>query len=159
MGFVDRIQKMLKNRVGVNEVPDPTPMAIPIGFKRPETLAEQVRRLVRSEQLSSYARSQGMESFEEAEDFDVDDDFDPRTPYELEFDPAVGKEITRGEKQHLDRARGEFDQEVAVAKKRRKQVERSDGSTRQPAGTSQPSQLSSAGSPSGTQKQGSRTQD
>lgn len=83
-----------------HEVPDPRPVAIPAGFKRPETLAEQVRRLVRTS-LSQQAHNEGMETFEEAEDFDVGDDIDPRTPYETFFDPELGMELTPQEfKQH-----------------------------------------------------------
>lgn len=76
-----------------HEIPDPTPVAIPAGFRRPETLAEQVQRLVRTglSQLSSEA---GAETFEESEDFDIDDDFDPSSPYETFFDPVLGKDIT-----------------------------------------------------------------
>lgn len=77
-----------------HEVPDPRPMQIPAGFKRPETLQEQVQRLIRGE-MSRRAAEQGMETFEESEDFDIDDDaMDPRTPYEAIFDPVLGKEVT-----------------------------------------------------------------
>lgn len=75
------------------EIPDPTPIELPLGMKRPETLAEQVQRLVRN-QVSQYAALHGHETFEEAEDFDIEDDLDPSTPYELEFDPVLGKELT-----------------------------------------------------------------
>lgn len=77
------------------ETPDPTPMAMPSGFRRPPTLAEQVARLVRSERFQRQAQEAGFESFEEADDFDVDDDPpDPSTPFEPFFDPALGREIT-----------------------------------------------------------------
>lgn len=76
------------------ENPDPTPVAIPAGFRRPPTLAEQVARLVRSERFNQQAREAGFETFEEADDFDVGDDIDPATPYEPYFDPALGREVT-----------------------------------------------------------------
>lgn len=78
------------------EVPDPMPAAAPAGFKRPETLAEQVQRLVRGA-ISRQAEAQGVETFEEADDFDVGDDFDPTTPYETMFDPVLQREITPDE--------------------------------------------------------------
>lgn len=84
------------------EVPDPTPVEIPLGMKRPETLAEQVQRLVRR-QVSEYAAMHGHETFEEADDLEVDDDFDPSTPYELEFDPVLGREITAADFQDAQR--------------------------------------------------------
>lgn len=65
------------------EIPDPTPMAWPAGVRRPETLTEQIRRLVRLE-VSQAAAAQGMETFEESDDFDVDDDDGEFvSPYEL----------------------------------------------------------------------------
>lgn len=65
---------------------DPTPIEVPLAFKRPMTLAEQVRQMVRSEELRRAALQAGMETFEEADDFDVGDDYDPRSPYEMHFD-------------------------------------------------------------------------
>lgn len=76
-----------------HEVPDPTPVSLPSGFRRPETLQEQVARLVRS-RLSQLAGEQGDDTFEESEDFEVDDDFDPNTPYEEFFDPALNRAVT-----------------------------------------------------------------
>lgn len=55
------------------EVFERGPVEVPVGFRRPETLAEQVRRLVRN-QFSMVAAVQGQETFEEANDFDVEED-------------------------------------------------------------------------------------
>lgn len=63
------------------EVLDPTPVAIPAGMGKPESLVDTIRRLVRNE-ISHEAQSQGIESFEEANDFDVEDE-DWTSPYEL----------------------------------------------------------------------------
>lgn len=71
---------------------DPEPMEIPAGFKRPETLQEQIKRLIKA--ASNEAAAMGLETFEEAEDFNVDDDFDPSTPYEVFFDPVLNREVT-----------------------------------------------------------------
>lgn len=78
------------------EAPDPTPMQLPVGFKRPESLEDTMRRLVRST-LSAAADAAGSETFEESEDFDVDDEVDPRTPYEEFFDPGLGVNLTADE--------------------------------------------------------------
>lgn len=78
------------------EVGSDETLTLPTGFKRPETLAEQVQRLVRTS-VSAYAEANGQETFEESEDFDVDDDFDFRTPFEEEFDPILGKGVTAAE--------------------------------------------------------------
>lgn len=68
-----------------SEAPDPQPMFVASGLKKPETLQQQIRRMIRNE-ASLYAMEHGSESFEEADDFDIGDDFDPESPYELEFD-------------------------------------------------------------------------
>lgn len=92
-------QKLFKAEMGAinalgQEVLDPTPVQIPAGFKQPERLAETIQRLVRRN-LSELADQQGYETFEESEDFNVDDEsFDPATPYETFFDPYLGREIT-----------------------------------------------------------------
>lgn len=91
-----------------HEVPDPRPLRLPAGFKKPETLAEQVQRLVRGA-LSRQAEDQGFESFEDAEDFDVGDDEDPHTQYEAHFDPVLGKDITAQEfRQNQERYKREY---------------------------------------------------
>lgn len=84
---------MAEIKPGHREIPDPTPMEIPAGFKHPESLAEMVQRLVRR-QVSDAAEANGFESFEESEDFEIDDMFDPTSPYEEVFDPVLGRGIT-----------------------------------------------------------------
>lgn len=75
------------------EIPDPTPVELPVGFKRQETVAQMVARLVRKD-VSEYAARHDMETFADADDFDLDDeDFDPHTPYETQFDPTLNMEI------------------------------------------------------------------
>lgn len=79
------------------EIPDPSPVSVPAGFKVPESLEQRIARLIRKD-LSEQADQQGMETFEEAEDFDIDDDmFDPQSPYEEVFDPQLGRGITLAE--------------------------------------------------------------
>lgn len=74
------------------ELPDPTPIAPPVGFRRQPSLAEQIRAMVRSERLRQEAEAQGFETFEEADDFEVGDDYDPTSPYEEVFDPHPNPE-------------------------------------------------------------------
>lgn len=66
------------------EYPDPTPCAMPLGCERPEPLADMIRRLVRNE-WSAQAAEAGEETFDEANDFEVDEDPDTGlfSPYEL----------------------------------------------------------------------------
>lgn len=72
------------------ELPDPTPIAPPIGYTRQKPLHQLIREMVQSEQLRVAAEQSGMETLEEAEDFDVDDDYDPSSPWEENFDPLAG---------------------------------------------------------------------
>lgn len=106
---VHEIEERIAARLDENghEIPDPTPLGIPSGFKRPETLAAQVQRLVQGS-LSRHAELQGNESWEEANDFNVDDEFDPTTPFEEFFDPVIGRSVTPLEfEQNKDRYREE----------------------------------------------------
>lgn len=73
---------------------DNTPVELPLGFQHPETLEDRIKRLVRTS-VSAQAQTDGEETFEEADDFDIpDDDSDPVTPYELDFDPALGRDVS-----------------------------------------------------------------
>lgn len=73
-----------------HEVPDPTVVEPPLGYVPQPDLMEQMRRMVRNE-LSRLAEDSEAESFEEADDFDIDDDpVDYSSPYEEFFDPAPG---------------------------------------------------------------------
>lgn len=79
------------------EIPDPDPIAIPMGFKKPETLAEAVQRLVKSDQWAQQMNDTDQETFAEADDFDVGDDFDPSSPFEQVFDPILNKSVSHEE--------------------------------------------------------------
>lgn len=71
---------------------DPTPMAIPVGFERPLTMEQQVARLMRAQyEMQVKVRDMtGVETPEEADDFDIEDDpIDMTTPYEEHFMPDV----------------------------------------------------------------------
>jgi len=59
------------------ELPDDTPVSVPVGFKRPESIHEMIRRYVRSEQFAQKAQQAGVDTEEEANDFDIDDEEDP----------------------------------------------------------------------------------
>lgn len=82
------------------EIPDPRPMAIPIGMKRPETLQEMIARMVH--QHSVVAQRHGHETFEEADDFDVEDEDVPVSPYQMtqmqEETPRVRRKVVSIEK-------------------------------------------------------------
>lgn len=53
------------------EVPDKTPVELPLGYNAPEPLELMIARLIRASTI--HAVRNGMESFEEADDFEVED--------------------------------------------------------------------------------------
>lgn len=57
------------------EILDTTPVEVPLHYRRPETLEEKLKRVVHNE-LSMAASARDMETFEESDDFDVEDDQD-----------------------------------------------------------------------------------
>lgn len=70
------------------EVLDPIPMAPPVGYDKPFDMFAHVRNMVRSEHLRIAALEAGQETFEESDDFEVGEDYDPNSPYEEVFDPV-----------------------------------------------------------------------
>lgn len=67
-----------------HEVLDQTPMAKSLGFREQKSLAQQMREMVTSELARRSAIAAGYETFEEADDFCVGDDYDPHSPHELD---------------------------------------------------------------------------
>lgn len=99
--ILDRLGRRL-NGLG-QELPDPRPMRPPIGFQAQPPLHELIRQMVRSEVLAREAQENDLGTFDEEDDFDVeDDDYDPSSPWEENFEPhpITGEpEIKRGEGQ------------------------------------------------------------
>lgn len=109
-----KIKKALKKAETFNQ----TPKAAPIGWKRPPTLQETIQRHMAHAQL--LAAQSGAESFEEAEDFDVEDSDDVAdfsSPWETDFDHATGQVMYKNQKAFLDNERKTFDAYVTEHKK------------------------------------------
>lgn len=64
------------------EHPDPTPVELPGDWERPPTMEELIQRYVRTT-LSQAAAEDGFESFEEADDFEIDEP-EPFSAFELQ---------------------------------------------------------------------------
>lgn len=80
-----------------NFIPDPTPMAPPVGYKKQPSMVDIVRDMVRSEKLAQEAREAGHETFEESEDFDVGDEPDlRRSGYENDLDTPLPELLQAG---------------------------------------------------------------
>lgn len=69
-------------KFGNREKVDRTPVERPLHWKRPLTLQEEVKRFVRIE-ASRAAEAAGMETWEESQDFSMDDDDEPLSQYEV----------------------------------------------------------------------------
>lgn len=84
--------------IGALQEVDGTPVAPPIGYQKTVPLHLQIREMVRSEALRQAAESADMETFEEADDFDIPDDpVDPKSPYENDFDPSIRELLLAGQ--------------------------------------------------------------
>lgn len=57
-----------------SEIPDPTPLEIPLDGQRPLTLAQQIARFCESPEVNRVAQEHGVDTFDEANDFYVPDD-------------------------------------------------------------------------------------
>lgn len=81
------------------ELPDPVPVAPPVGYTAPPSLADMIRRMVQNEFFNRAVEQEGFDTFEEGEDFEVEDDpLDPHTAYEAVFDvPAKAPPAVPGE--------------------------------------------------------------
>lgn len=71
------------------EILSAIPIAPPVGYVQQPSLAERIRSMVRSEHLRAAAEGAGFETFEESEDFEVGEDYDPKSPYEVDASDGV----------------------------------------------------------------------
>lgn len=79
-----------------HEIPDPTPVTIPVHLRKTESMDERIARIVQYS-VSQSAAALGLETFEDADDFDIPDDpADPSTPYEQDFDLASAHAVDKG---------------------------------------------------------------
>lgn len=71
-----------------NEILDTTPIAIPLGFRKPKSITEQIAEFVNNERIRQSLDAAGYETFEDAEDFEIGDDYEslPDSKYEADFD-------------------------------------------------------------------------
>lgn len=92
-------ERPLRSELDANghEIPDPIPMAPPIGYLKQPSMIENIRAMIRSENLRREAESAGKETFDEADDLDDPeaDDYEPSSPYEMRFEPTPVNELRR----------------------------------------------------------------
>lgn len=86
------------------EVLDPNPMQPPLGYKRTLSLHEQIAQQVRIAKLQLLDDMNLEETDEEADDFEVGDDYEPLSPYENDHIPSV-KELKKRAKELNEKIR------------------------------------------------------
>ena len=85
--------KFIEERPNRFEVLDYTPIAVPIGMKRPESMHDMITRII-GNKFADIKLDSETETFEESEDFEIDDDdYDPSSPWEEVFEPKTGDSL------------------------------------------------------------------
>lgn len=78
-------------------IPDPVPIAPPVGYKRQPTMVELMRATLHSEMLRRELAASGAETLEEADDFEVGDDPPSlESGYENDLDPPLTEILQAG---------------------------------------------------------------
>lgn len=86
----DKLAPQRHNENG-EEILDPTPMQPPLGYKKTLSLHEQIAQQVRLAKMQLLDDVNLEETDEEADDFDIGDDFEPVSPHENDHIPSVKK--------------------------------------------------------------------
>jgi len=70
------------------EILDGRPMEPPVGYNPQPSLMDKIRKMVHDAQIQRDLEKAGVETFDEANDFDVGDDYDPSSPWEQYYEPT-----------------------------------------------------------------------
>lgn len=111
------------------ELPDPTPVEVPAGWRQPESVESMLARMVRTK-VSELAEKEGLETFEEANDFDIEDEDEPLTAHEQQ---DMKLEALADEKRRLDETEDAFNEEQKQSKIREEVEERREKKRRRAA--------------------------
>lgn len=104
------------------EMMDPTPVALPIAFKRPESVGQMMQRLIKNH-YSKVAAAEGLDSFDDADDFDIGDDVEPKSPYESDLDGTDALPAVNEPRHNTHNWRGKRKAALEAAEKRIKELE------------------------------------
>lgn len=81
----------LKHDEDGGEIGDPTPMQPPLGYRKTPSLSEQIAQQVRIAHLKILEDQSVSETDDEADDFEVGDDYEPLSKYENDHVPTLAK--------------------------------------------------------------------
>lgn len=101
------------------EIPDPRPAAPALGKLPTQNIRDYIRTLVRSERLQQELEAAGHETFEEANDFEVGEDYFPDSQYENDLEPSMAELIREGNASLSAKARAEASREAKLKAARR----------------------------------------
>jgi pyruvate/2-oxoacid:ferredoxin oxidoreductase beta subunit len=94
--YKEHVKSNIKDKAQLDEkgaeILDSTPLAIPVGFRKPPTLQDQMKKYVQIE-MSRLAESQEFETWEEANDFEIGDDYEAKSKYQEDFDGQFEVEV------------------------------------------------------------------
>lgn len=85
------------------EKPDPVPIAPPLGYQPTPPIEELIQQMITNHVLRAEMEAAGAETFEEADDFEVGEDYDPTSPYEETFD-VIGDQAKKVLRREEERA-------------------------------------------------------
>lgn len=114
------MQDRYLNKAGA-ELPDPRPAAPSLGKKPEMHIRDYIRTLVKSERLQQDLDNQGVETFEEANDFEVGEDYFPDSQYENDLEPSISELIREGTASLSAKARAEEARKAATNAETRKE--------------------------------------
>lgn len=85
----DGVQVSSGLRADGKEMPDPVPMAPPVGYSPPPDIMQLIHSMIRNEEFRKSLAANEVETFEESDDFEFDDDDEfGETEYEKVFYPS-----------------------------------------------------------------------
>lgn len=71
------------------EIPDPVSLVQEVSWRDPPNIEATIQSFLAEQRIREALHEQGQETFEEADDFEVGDDFDPTSPYEGDFETPL----------------------------------------------------------------------
>lgn len=100
-----------------NELPDNTPIELPIGYSHPESLEQVIARMIMASDFRRQQESEGNESFDEADDFDMEEDGEFKSEHEMS---VMQEEYIERRERKVERRRASD----VVEQKREQEVEK-----------------------------------
>jgi hypothetical protein len=97
------------------EILSDRPLSVRIGFKEPESLHQQIKRLIRRERIEALPD----DTLDDLDDFEVSPT-EPSSPYEMVYSHDLGREITQGHARALEEGKRIAEARILETRKKRK---------------------------------------